>query len=66
MNTVEMKDIDGNTVLAEVGDTIAAYCYLHQGIVTGKIERIKNGFQACNLKVTPKASKCLFIKKAER
>lgn len=63
MNTIEMKDASGVVVQAEVGDTIAAYCYLFDGIRVGKIEKIKNGFQACGLKITPKASKCLFIAK---
>jgi len=64
MNTIEMKDVNGVIVQAEVGDTIAAYCYLWKGVTIGKIERIKNGFQACGLKITPKAKKCVFIAKA--
>ena len=64
MNTIEMKDVTGQTVQAHVGDTVAAYCYLYKGIVVGPIERIKNGFRACGLKITPKASKCVFIAKA--
>jgi len=59
--TVDIPNERGNIVQAKVGDTIAAYCYLWKGIRVGKIEKIKNGFSACGLKITPKANKCLFL-----
>jgi hypothetical protein len=61
-----MKDTNGLIVHAEVGDTVAAYCYLWKGVRVGKIERIKNGFRACGLKITPKAKKCVFISKSNK
>jgi len=61
MKTVEMKDINGDTVQAKVGDTVAAYCYLFKGVKVGKIESIKKQFSIEGFKITPKPSKCLFI-----
>jgi hypothetical protein len=65
MNTIEINDIFGNPVLAKVGDTIAGYCYLHKGIISGEIEKIKSGFRASGFKITPKAKECVFISAPE-
>lgn len=63
MYTVDMRDINGNIVKAKVGDTVAAYCYIFKGVRVGKIQGIKKGFKIENFKITPAASKCIFVKR---
>ena len=63
MNIIRMADKDKNIIEAMVGDTIAAYCCISERAVIGKIEKIKNGFVACGLKITPKAKKCVWLSK---
>jgi hypothetical protein len=60
---IEIKDIAGNTVQAEVGDTIAAYCAVTKKVRADTIQRTKGGLYLSNLKYTPKPSQCLFIGK---
>lgn len=61
MNTVKILSEKGEEVDAKVGDVIAAFCCTSSRVTVGKIERIKNGFQACGLKITPKPRKCIWL-----
>ncbi len=61
-NTVDIEDIFGKTVKAEVGDIIAT-TRSNGKLVIGNIERIKNGFQACGMKFPPHLKDCVWLSK---
>lgn len=64
-NTVEMIDIQGNKVMAEVGDTVSAYCIISKKVRAYTIQRVKGGMVLSNIKHQPKPIECLFIGKGD-
>ena len=59
--SVKMKDPYGNEIVAVVGDTVVTFCPITKRLVVDRIVSLKKRFVVGNLKLTPKASECIWL-----
>lgn len=61
MDTVKIRDENYQEVDAKVGDKVAAFCSVSKRVIVGRIQSVKKEFKVDSLKITPKASRCLWL-----